>query len=216
MPSLFRTVLSFSYWQPYISLATDITINAQRQIGQGSNITDTSIFSERCLFSKAELCRFLTSFVEQSPPPQYDGLRRVVREYDTSEKFLGMVHIDTQVRKSKCVMYPDQPTTWLHDYSFLNITFLGIEHELLLHDIMTYNVVDLLFDSPSLSIFMTYLMHLLRKFMCHHFGLMNIEKKYLWTNDLWNNKYQHSWSYDGIIIMPPEVCILIIITHHST
>ena len=101
----------------------------------------------------------------------------VVREHDAREKFLGLVNIDIQARELKCVMYPDQLTTWLYDYSFLNTTFLGIENELLLHDILTYNMVDLIFDSPSLSIFITYLVHLLRTFVRHHFGLQNIADK---------------------------------------
>lgn len=132
--------------------------------------------SEKSLFMKAELHSFLISFIEQSPPPQQEGLKYIVREPMTTDKILRLAP-DNRSKDSPCILYPDQ-VTWAHDYSFLSTTFLGIEFQLLLHDILIYNMVDLfLSGSPYLSVSITYFVHLVRLSVRRHFGSKNLSQK---------------------------------------
>ena len=132
--------------------------------------------SEKQFLLKAELSKFLCTFIEQSPIPSQDGLRRVVREPIQSEKMLGIAPVDIRSRGAKNIFYPDQPSSW-RDFRFLEVTFYGIERELLLHDFSTYCVVATLFQSPALSILLTYAMHVLRSSLRHHFGIRNLSQK---------------------------------------
>jgi len=116
--------------------------------------------SERNTQALTELNTFLQSFVEQSPPPEQNGLRRIVRDPSPAENALGLAPADIGTDESKCIFYPDE-ATWIRDRRFLEMTFLGLEADLLLHDILTFNIADLMFDSPATSILLTYLMHLL-------------------------------------------------------
>ena len=132
--------------------------------------------TEKHFVMKAELCKFLCNFIEQSPSPCHDGLRRVIREPVPSERMLGIAPVDIRSRGAKNILYPDQQSTW-QDFRFLKVTFHGVELELLIHDILTYSIVALLSQSPTLSIFLTYTMDLLRKSLRHHFGIQNISRK---------------------------------------
>lgn len=125
---------------------------------------------------KAETQSFLVSFIEQSPSPQHEGLKRVIREPMLTDKILGIAP-DNRSKDTACVLHPDQ-VTWAQDYSFLNITFLGIEFQLLLHDILVYNMVDLFFSrSPIFSMALTYLVHLARYSIRRYFGSRNLFRK---------------------------------------
>ena len=60
------------------------------------------------------------------------------------------------------IMYPNMPKCY-QDYAFASNTFYGIECSLLLHDILTYNAMDLVLrDKPVISLALTYAMHRLR------------------------------------------------------
>lgn len=126
---------------------------------------------------KTELHSFLVGFIEQSPPPQLEGLKRVIREPMTTDKFFSMGP-ENRSKDSACVLYPDQ-ITWAQDYAFLSSTFLGVEFQLLLHDILIYNIVDLFLSDylPYLSIAVTYLVHMLRVCIRHYFGSKNLFQK---------------------------------------
>ncbi len=125
---------------------------------------------------KNELHSFLVSFIEQSPQPQQESLRWIVREPMASDKILGLAP-DNRSKDSACIFYPDK-ITWAQDYAFLSNTFLGIEFQLLLHDILIYNMVDIfLSESPYMSVAVTYILHLIRRSIRHFFGTKNLIRK---------------------------------------
>ncbi len=49
--------------------------------------------------------------------------------------------------------------------------------DLFLHDILTYNFADILFNDPSASIFATYAVHKIREFFRQWFGEINLSEK---------------------------------------
>eukprot|EP00956_Cyclotella_meneghiniana_P004858 scaffold6003_cov79-Cyclotella_meneghiniana.AAC.1 len=122
---------------------------------------------------KAELGNFLKGFIDQQPPPHDDGLKYVVREPLISETILGVTPADFRQSNRKCIMQPDR-TNWSRDYQFLSQTFLGKEIDLLLHDILTYNAVDLMFNSSSVAILLTYMVHVAHTVLTTHFTKKNI------------------------------------------
>ena len=67
--------------------------------------------TEKYLLMKAELWKFLCNFIEQSPSPSHDVLRRVVREPVPSERILGIAPVDIRSRGAKNILYPDQQTS---------------------------------------------------------------------------------------------------------
>lgn len=136
------------------------------------------IINDKSLSAKAEVQSFLISFIEQSPPPQQEELKRVIREPILTDRLLGITP-ENRSKDTACILYPDQ-VTWAQDYEFLNITFLGIESQLLLHDIMVYNIVDLFFSkSPIFSMVFTYIVHLVRLSIRRYFGSKNLFRKAL-------------------------------------
>lgn len=86
---------------------------------------------------------------------------------------LGLTPADFRTDDPKCILEPDG-TKWNSDYRFLSATFLGIEMDLLLHDILTYNAIDLVFNNSAISLFAAYLMHLARTFLTAHLAKNNI------------------------------------------
>jgi len=126
--------------------------------------------------SLAEVHTFLQNFVDQSPPPENDGYRWMAQTPTLVERMLGVPLPVLGQTESKCVFVPDV-STWIRDYSFLSATFLGIELDLLLHDILTWNLIDMLFENPAVAVLCTYLMHLLRVFVRARLGRANIAKK---------------------------------------
>ena len=127
---------------------------------------------------KTEVQSFLVSFIEQSPPPQQEGLKRVIREPILTDRLLGITP-ESRSKDTACILYPDQ-VTWAQDYTFLNVTFLGVESQLLLHDIMIYNMVDLFFSkSPVISMAFTYFVHFVRLSVRRYFGSKNLFRKVL-------------------------------------
>ena len=79
----------------------------------------------------------------------------------------------------KCIMHPDNSPG---GGSFLSTTFLGlgVEIDLLIHDILTYTVACLSFgNNVGVSIFLTYLVHLVRQFLRSWFGKKNLSEKAL-------------------------------------
>ena len=128
---------------------------------------------ERTSLIRREISEFLKSFIDQSPYPSIDGLVYTVQERQFVERFFG-VSMPNKEQESKCSFYAD---TRNNAFSFLKTTFLGIELDLLLHDIMVYNVIDLLWNSPSSSCLVTYLVHLLRNFLRNYFGKRNLSHR---------------------------------------
>ena len=136
----------------------------------------SSIRNEEGQYMCSEIQSFLVSFIEQSPPPQQEGLKRVIREPILSDKILG-IFPDSRSTDSPCVLSPDQ-ITWAHDFNFLKTTFLGIETQLILHDILLYNLVNVALRlSPFSSIAIVYIVHLVRLSIRCHFGTKNIFRK---------------------------------------
>lgn len=128
-----------------------------------------------------QLNKFLQSFVEQTPQPHREGLRYVVRQKSTPEHLLGIISSGSsgdQAGESPCILCPDKQA-WLQDYSFLATTFLGIEYDLLLHDMLTFNFSDLLFSNPAISILLTYLVHVGRIHIRKRFGQAHLCRRSL-------------------------------------
>eukprot|EP00520_Triparma_pacifica_P017541 CAMPEP_0118665276 /NCGR_PEP_ID=MMETSP0785-20121206/18528_1 /TAXON_ID=91992 /ORGANISM="Bolidomonas pacifica, Strain CCMP 1866" /LENGTH=1102 /DNA_ID=CAMNT_0006559375 /DNA_START=139 /DNA_END=3444 /DNA_ORIENTATION=- len=133
---------------------------------------------ERMVMALKELNSFLQSFVEQSPPPQREELKRIVREQPFLDQVIGTPPADIRASNAKCVFYPDTKT-WLKDHNFLNVTFLGIEPDLFIHNILTFNLFDMGFNDPAISILGTYLMHILFVWLRGSFGQGNLASKTL-------------------------------------
>jgi len=120
---------------------------------------------------------FLVSFIDQSPAPHHDGLKRNIRPSGIIERILGLVPVEIRGSSdSPCILSPDE-STWAKDYLFLASTFLGIEMDLFIHDFLTYIVTDLIFNKPYVSAIITYAMHLMRTNLRKFFGSRNLAKK---------------------------------------
>ena len=126
-----------------------------------------------------EINTFLQSFLDQSPPPLLDGLQCVFRKHSILERILGMTPGILQKEESKCILCPKEPTFMLlYDYGFVSTVFLGMELDLLLHDVLCFHVVDLWFDNnTAISVLFTYLMHLLRVLVRDRWGRSNVSHK---------------------------------------
>ncbi len=133
---------------------------------------------ERMVSALKELNSFLQSFVEQSPPPQSEELKRIVREPTLCDRFLRIPPSDVQQSNGKCVFYPDQKS-WLKDNNFLAVTFLGIEADLWVNNVLCFNMFDMGFDNPAISIVGTYLLHLFYVWLRGSFGQGNLASKTL-------------------------------------
>jgi hypothetical protein len=137
---------------------------------------DFSIINDQHIPLRAELQAFLISFIEQSPPPAKEGLRHIIREPMFTERIFGILP-ENRSKDSNCILYPDH-LTWAQDFSFLKVTFLGIEFQLLLHDILLYNMFHLSIpESQFLSMALTYLVHLFRLSVRLFFGSRNVFNK---------------------------------------
>ena len=139
-----------------------------------SNADDQSGGNEAKNMSLArlQLTFFLQSFIDQQPTPT-NGLRYSVREPWLTERLLNVTPADFRSNdESKCILCPD-------DKSWLSATFLGIELDLFIHDVLTYNAATMAFDNACISVFLTYLMHLLRVVARREFGKKNLSNKSL-------------------------------------
>jgi meckelin len=126
--------------------------------------------------ARYELSSFLKSFIEQTPPPLHEGLRRKIRIATLGEKMMGFSTSGVRAGESGCVFYPDE-RTWISNYSFLKTTFQGLERDLFLQDVLTYCFILTIQSEVRTAVFFTYLMHLIRQFTCHHLGRRNVSKK---------------------------------------
>jgi len=133
---------------------------------------------ERMITALKELNLFLQSFVEQSPPPQKEELKRIVREQPFLDQIVGTPPADIRSQNAKCVFYPDQKS-WMFDHNFLYVTFMGIETDLVIHNILTFNIFDMAFSNVSISILGTYIMHLFFVWLRGSFGQGNLANKTL-------------------------------------
>lgn len=124
--------------------------------------------------SMSELVYFIQNFFDQPPTPSNDGLRCEFREHSIIEKIIGFT-IGVQ-KESKCILYPCE-MNWSRDHGFISTTFLGMELDLLLHDILTFNCLDVMFENTAISALFTYLMHLSRTIIRDTWGKANVSKK---------------------------------------
>ena len=155
--------------------------NLRRETGRYSRrgpaaASPLSSSSERVLFARSELNAFLQSFFDQSPPPQREGLCRIVREAPLAERLLGVPPADVRARDGRCVLHLDRPP-WIHDLAFLQVTFLGRSIDLFLHDVLAFNAAELIFESPAVSLFLVYVLHLMRTTIRSRLGRSNIVRK---------------------------------------
>lgn len=131
----------------------------------------------RGLQREEEMNSFLIHFIEQSPTPHQEGLKRVVRTSDIVERILGVAPVDIRsASESSCIFTADE-ATWARDYIFLKSTFHGIEIELLILDFLTYQISDMIFHKSPASALITFVMHNILKYFRRHFGSRNLAKK---------------------------------------
>ncbi|GMI00340.1 hypothetical protein TrST_g3137 [Triparma strigata] len=133
---------------------------------------------ERMVAALKELNGFLQSFVEQSPPPSREELKRIVREPPFFDQLLGNPPADIRASNAKCVFYPDQKT-WLKDHNFLKVTFLGLEPDLWMHNVLTFNLFDMALGNTAVSVLGTYLVHMFLVWVRGSFGQGNLASKTL-------------------------------------
>ena len=127
--------------------------------------------ADKIPLARLELKLFLQSFMDQQPPPSRDGLRYIVREPWLAERLLSVTPADFRTNaEPKCILHPD-------NNGFLSATFLGIELDLFIHDVLTYNAANMAFNNAGISIFLTYLVHLLRTHLRSWFGKKNLSDK---------------------------------------
>ena len=151
--------------------------------GNGNTGNDTYFKGVENVYE--EVSHFLQCFIDQSPTPINNGLRYVIRQPTFLERFLQIAPFDVRVKNHKCIFYPDQKSSsrnnsirsTITDHDFLNVLFLGIEFDLLLHDILMYNICDLIFQDVAISALLTYGMCLLRNFIRKWLGCRNIANK---------------------------------------
>ncbi|KAL3827608.1 hypothetical protein ACHAXA_002105 [Cyclostephanos tholiformis] len=128
--------------------------------------------TEKTSLARAETTVFLQSFINRQLG---EGLSYVVRESWFAERHLSVTPAEFRTKtEPKCIMYPD-------DHGFLSLTFLdiGIEVNLVIHDILTYNAASMAFNNVGISIFLTYIMHLLRTALRSWLGKQNLSDKSL-------------------------------------
>ena len=124
----------------------------------------------------SEIQNFLKNFIKQPPEPmREDGLRRTFRRQNIIER-LSCIAPRVKSNETSCIMCPSE-STWLLEDGFVSITFLGMELDLLLHDVLTYNLADFVFGNTPSSILLTYFMHLLRCNVRDHYGKTNMSQK---------------------------------------
>lgn len=128
---------------------------------------------EKTAMARAELTRFLQSFVDRQPhPSKLDGLRFLIHEPFLAERLLSTTPAEFRSTTEQCILVPDDKN------GYLQATFLGIEYDLLIHDILTYMCVSMAFGhNAALSLFLTYTMHLLRSFVRSWWGEKNLCNK---------------------------------------
>eukprot|EP00814_Leptocylindrus_danicus_P000666 CAMPEP_0116009804 /NCGR_PEP_ID=MMETSP0321-20121206/3640_1 /TAXON_ID=163516 /ORGANISM="Leptocylindrus danicus var. danicus, Strain B650" /LENGTH=938 /DNA_ID=CAMNT_0003478815 /DNA_START=538 /DNA_END=3354 /DNA_ORIENTATION=- len=134
--------------------------------------------------TNAQLNNFLQSFVEQTPKPHREGLRFLIRQKSTIEYIFGGISSgasNNQTGDSPCVLRPDKQA-YLKDYGFLSSTLMGIEYDLLIHDVLIFNFSDLLFGNPAINILLTYLVHVGRIQLRKRFGQAHLCRRSLIDN----------------------------------
>ena len=164
--SVFRNQISkiYSYAKPS---------QEGRYLGFQANNND----AEKKPIARAEVTVILKSFIDRQPPPSRDGLSYVVRESWLSERLLSFTPAEFRTTaEPKCIMLGSSDDDGYLSATFLN---LGVEFDLLIHDILTYNLASMVFNNVGMSIFLTYAMHLLRTSIRSWFGKRNLSNKSL-------------------------------------
>ena len=161
--------------------------------GNGDNFINQSVetisIKKDPLFVKSELEQFLKSFIDQCAiPDNEEGLKYIIRDlssfitcYDkifgtSMRQHASISAQENEITSTKCVMIEDQQS-YCQDFSFLSVSFLGIELDLLVHDMLCFLTIDILSGKSDISILLTYLMHCLRTFLRTHFGTRNVVGK---------------------------------------
>jgi meckelin len=103
---------------------------------------------EKVVTAWNEMLQFLSEFIENNL--QLSGLRHVVLEES---------YTNSLFRTAPDLSVPGQPSVLRtdRDWRFTSIWFLGREMDLLLFNILTYSVLDLMFGNTALSIMLCYL-----------------------------------------------------------
>ncbi|KAL7548806.1 hypothetical protein ACHAWF_012064 [Thalassiosira exigua] len=133
--------------------------------------------SEKTSLARQELTIFVQSFIDQHSHVQNNGIKYTVRQPWPSERVLGVTPADFRTDvEPKCILLGNGS---LDNSFWLSATLLGIEIDLFLHDILTYNAAHMAFNNVGISIFLTYAMHLLRTSLRSWLGQSNLSTKSL-------------------------------------
>ncbi len=125
--------------------------------------------------SSEEMQLFVTSFIDQSSAPS-QGMKRIVRESGTVERTLRLVPVEVRGSSEINILSPDE-ATWAKDHLFLDVTFLGIETDLCIHDFLTFTVIMMLTQKVYASAMVTYGSHLVLTALRRLFGSRNLAEK---------------------------------------
>ena len=103
--------------------------------------------------------------------------KHILHQSGIIERIIGLVPLEIRsFSDSPYILSPDE-SSWAKDYLFLDVTFLGIEFDLCIHDFLTFIVTDLCFHKPYLSAIVTYTVHLIRTVLRRFFGERNLSRK---------------------------------------
>jgi Meckelin (Transmembrane protein 67). len=146
----------------------------------------------------------ISSFLERSMYPQQQGLKYIICPQSPWERILGWVPFqaqrqhytiansttDNSTRNNSggkddhpVVLSPDETSIgsnynlWTMEYHFTSMTFLGQDHELTIHDFLTFTVMSYTFHNPCISAIVTYTVHCIQSLVRAHYGAKNLAKK---------------------------------------
>lgn len=124
-----------------------------------------------------DMTLFLMSFIEQTPS-SWQSLNFIVRASGIVEKVLSLVPVEARGSNEINIFSPDE-SSWAKDYLFLDVTFLGIELDLSIHDFLTFVATQMFSQNVYITSIVVYTMHLLRKSLRRFFGSRTLARKSL-------------------------------------
>lgn len=119
--------------------------------------------AEKLSQARHEMKKHLSTFIDER---QY-----IVRSPTLNERSFGLTPAEfrTPGADTKSILLQDE-------HGWTKATLIGLEMDLLIHDVLTYNVANLAFDNAGISIFITYIMHLIRRHVRLFLGTRNLAK----------------------------------------
>jgi meckelin len=143
--------------------------NARSGLNRSGNQTSGTV-PDKMLRAHTDMTTFLQSFIDNNlPQPE---MKRTIQDTTYFERMCNIAP-DLTVPGQPSVMRPDP------GYDFTKVTFLGIELDLLVFNILTYCMFDLWLNNTALSILMTYLIDFCLCYIRESYGQVNYSILYL-------------------------------------